>query len=77
MYKNKIMDVKETLAEKDNTIGCFGMIILILFVALFLTFATFSEHECEIVTKEKIEPEHRLVTDGKVVDTLFIYKEGK
>ena len=71
------MTDKEKLAEKDNTIGCFSIIILVLFVALFLAFATFSEHECEIVTKEKIEPEHRLVTDGKVVDTLFIYKEGK
>ena len=69
------MTDKEKLAEKDNTIGCFSIIILILFVALFLTFATFSEHECEIVTKEKIEPEQVLTTDGKVVDTLYIYKQ--
>lgn len=69
------MTDKEKLAEKDNTIGCFGMIILVLFVIIFCTFATFSEHECEIVTKEKIEPEQVLTTDGKVVDTLFIYKE--
>ena len=40
------MTDKEKLAEKDNTIGCFGIIILVLFVALFLAFATFSEHEC-------------------------------
>lgn len=71
------MTDKEKLADKDTTIGCFGMIILILFVALFLVFATFSEHECEIVTEKKIEPEQVLTTDGKVVDTLFIYKEGK
>jgi len=69
------MTDKEKLAEKDNTIGCFSMIILILFVMLFCAFATFSEHECEIVTKEKIEPEWKLVTDGKAVDTLYIYKQ--
>ena len=40
------MTDKEKLAEKDNTIGCFSIIILVLFVALFLAFATFSEHEC-------------------------------
>ena len=71
------MTDKEKIAEKDSVIGCFGMIILTLFVVLFLTFATFSEHDCEIVTKEKIEPEQVLTTNGKVVDTLFIYKEGK
>ena len=69
------MTDKEKIAEKDNTIGCFGMIILVLFVALFLAFATFSEHKCETVTKEKIEPEQVLTTDGKVVDTIFIYKQ--
>lgn len=69
------MTDKEKLAEKDTVIGCFGWIVLTLFVILFLTIATFSKHECEIVTKEKIEPEQVLTTDGKVVDTLFIYKE--
>ena len=71
------MTDKEKLAEKDSVIGCFGMIVLTLFAILLLTIATFSEHECEIVTKEKIEPEQVLTTDGKVVDTLYIYKEGK
>ena len=69
------MTDKEKLADKDTTIGCFSIIILILFVALFLTFATFSEHEVEIITKERIEPEQVLTTDGKVVDTIFIYKQ--
>ena len=69
------MTDKEKIAEKDSVIGCFGMIVLTLYAVLFLTFATFSEHEVEIVTKERIEPEQVLTTDGKVVDTLFIYKE--
>jgi len=69
------MTDKEKIAEKDSVIGCFGMIILILCVALFLIVATFSEHKCETVTKEKIEPEWKLVTDGKAVDTLYIYKQ--
>ena len=69
------MTDKEKLAEKDTVIGCFGWIVLTLFVILFLTIATFSKHECEIVTKEKIEPEQVLTTDGKVVDTLYIYKQ--
>jgi hypothetical protein len=68
------MTDKEKIAEKDNVIGCFGMIILVLVVMLFCAVAAFSEHEYEIVTKEKIEPEWKLVTDGKAVDTLYIYK---
>ena len=71
------MTDKEKLAEKDTVIGCFGWIVLTLFVILFLTIATFSKHECEIITKERIEPEWKLVTDGKAVDTLYIYKEVK
>lgn len=71
------MTDKEKIGEQGTTIGCFGMIILTLFVILFLVIALFSEHDCEIVTKEKIEPEQVLTTNGKVVDTLFIYKEDK
>ena len=69
------MTDKEKLAEKDSAIGCFGWIVLTLFAILFLTIATFSKHECEIITKERIEPEQVLTTDGKVVDTLYIYKQ--
>jgi amino acid permease len=69
------MTDKEKIAEKDTAIGCFGMIILVLLVVLFSVFATFSKHEFEIVTKEKIEPEQVLTTDGKSVDTLYIYKQ--
>jgi len=71
------MTDKEKLVEKDNVIGCFGMIIFILFVIIFCAFAAFREHEDKITTKTRIEPEWVLTTNGKVVDTLFIYKEGK
>lgn len=71
------MTDKEKIAEQGTTIGCFGIIILTLFVVLFLVIALFSEHEVEIITKERIEPEQVLTTDGKVVDILFIYKERK
>lgn len=30
-----------------------------------------------IQTYEKIQPEKRLITDGKTVDTLFIYKQER
>ena len=69
------MTDKEKLAEKDTVIGCFGWIVLTLFAILFLTIAIFSKHECEIITKERIEPEQVLTTEGKVVDTLYIYKQ--
>lgn len=68
------MTDKEKIAEKDTVIGCFGMTSFILALVLILTFGALLG-DTEIVTKERIEPEWRLVTDGKVVDTLFIYKE--
>lgn len=70
------MTDKEKIEEKDSVIGCFGAIAFILALVLIFTFGALLG-DTEIVTKERIEPEHRLVTDGKVVDTLFIYKEGK
>lgn len=70
------MTDKEKIAEKDSVIGCFGMIAFILALVLILTFGALLG-DTEIVTEERIEPEWRLTTNGKVVDTLFIYKEGK
>lgn len=47
----------------------FGFIICVVFTCMFLM----SEPNV-IQTKKKIVPEWELVTDGKVVDTLYIYK---
>lgn len=33
-------------------------------------------HKCVIISSKKIEPEIRLTTDGKTIDTLYIYDKN-
>jgi hypothetical protein len=41
------------------------------------TLATLFDRIMIIESYKRIEPEKRLTTDGKVVDTLFIYKQER
>lgn len=60
----------------ENTFGAFmvGVIIGILITILIAVFSL-SSKQVQITTNQKIIPEWKLTTDGKVVDTLYIYKQ--
>ena len=62
--------------EADKILGVFvigfwvGMLTLLI---IFLTIS--SDRPTEIQTSKRIQPEKRLTTDGKTIDTLYIYKQ--
>lgn len=62
--------------EMDGeSFGCgmfVGIIIVIIFVLLIL-----SNYEEKIVSTKPLIPQTQLTTDGKTVDTLYIYKNEK
>lgn len=60
------------IKENDNT-GC-ALTIFAMFVAGLLMLASYSEKETSLETKDKIIPEYKLTTDGKTIDTIWIYK---
>lgn len=52
----------------------FGVFIGFVSCAIVILYSL-SDNPQEIHTKKKLTPEWKLVTDGKVVDTMYIYKE--
>jgi hypothetical protein len=62
----------------DGLIGVFmmGWFIGILTFLIMLFFVN-SDTPTEIHSNKRIQPEKRLTTDGKTVDTLFIYKQER
>tara|TARA_R110000782_G_scaffold260726_1_gene352049 strand:- start:1608 stop:1811 length:204 start_codon:yes stop_codon:yes gene_type:complete len=66
--------MENKVEDKDSVIGCFGIIAFVLALALILAVGSLLG-ETVIRTKDRLEPEWVLQTDGKVVDTLFIYKQ--
>ena len=64
----------------DNTPD-FGTFMLGWFVGIITSVILFLvvsiETPIEIHTNKRIQPEKRLTTDGKTVDTLFIYKQER
>ena len=63
---------------KNDGFGMFLVGFLWGFLAC-VVFALMFSHNITptIQTYEKIQPEKRLTTDGKTVDTLFIYKQER
>jgi len=62
----------------DGLIGVFmvGWFIgMATFLIIFLVVC--SDKPTEIHSDKRIQPEKRLTTDGKTVDTLFIYKQER
>lgn len=63
------MEVK----QNDNTGWAFT--VFAMFVAGLVMLAFNSEKETALETKDKIIPEYRLTTDGKTIDTIWVYKK--
>ena len=68
---------KLNTSETDKLVG--GFIIGCAFMAivgmLLLAVVTNSDEKIEIRSSKKIIPEWQLTTDGKKVDTVYIYKQ--
>lgn len=61
--------------DDEQKEGCAMLFILAIGVLLWIICETAtSTAEKRIETKELIQPEIRLTTDGKTVDTLYVYK---
>jgi hypothetical protein len=65
----------------NHTGGLTGVFMVGWFIGM-LTFlvvfvAVCSDKSTEIHSDKRIQPEKRLTTDGKTVDTLFIYKQER
>jgi hypothetical protein len=64
-----------TGSDGDSGEGC--LVILILIGLIFCSFifgSCFGEKEFK--TEKKIEPTIKLTTDGKTIDTVYIYREN-
>ena len=65
----------------SHTGGLIGVFIvgfwigMLTFLIMFLVVT--SDTPTEIHSDKRIQPEKRLTTDGKTVDTLFIYKQER
>lgn len=60
----------------ENTFGAFMLGCLIgMILTVILTVSALSSSEKSITSTKKIIPEWKLTTDGKTVDTLFVYKQ--
>jgi len=65
------------MSNENNPFGTFmvGWFVgMVTFLILFLM-VTSSPPPPEIHTNKRLQPEKKLTTDGKTVDTLFIYKQ--
>jgi hypothetical protein len=71
-------EIKSGTSHIDGLIGVFmmGWFIGILTFLIMLFFVN-SDTPTEIHSNKRIQPEKRLTTDGKTVDTLFIYKQER
>lgn len=61
------------IEDKSNSGCAFTMFAMCL--AGLLMLASYSEKETSLETKDKIIPEYRLTTDGKTIDTIWVYKK--
>lgn len=59
--------------QDNRNKGGFGFWVFIIILAV-ISIVYFCWSQRSLRTTEKINPEWQLVTDGKVVDTLWIYK---
>lgn len=60
----------------DKLVGVFMVGFWIGMLTFFMVFLMLcSDKPTEIQSKKRIQPEKRLTTDGKTVDTLYIYKQ--
>ena len=48
-----------------------------ILTCVLVTLSMLDNRETTIQTNKRIQPEKRLTTDGKTVDTLFIYKQDR
>ena len=64
------------MTNTENTFGAFmaGFLIGIV-ITVILSISAISSNKVEITADKKIVPEWRLTTDGKKIDTLYIYKQ--
>lgn len=60
-----------------EAIGCVIVMAIAVTAVVVLGGSYFIFSSDEIVSKKPITPEIRLVTDGKKVDTLYVYKNEK
>jgi hypothetical protein len=71
-------EIKSGTSHTDGLIGVFmvgwGIGMLTFLIMLFVVN---SDTPTEIHSNKRIRPEKRLTTDGKTVDTLFIYKQER
>ena len=71
----------ETVSGTSHTGGLIGVFIvgfwigMLTFLIMFLVVT--SDTLTEIHSNKRIQPEKRLTTDGKTIDTLFIYKQER
>jgi hypothetical protein len=64
--------------DTDKLVGVFIVGFWIGMLTFFIMFLMLcSDKPTEIQSNKRIQPEKRLTTDGKTVDTLFIYKQER
>ena len=65
------------MSNTDNLVGTFmvGWFVGMMTFLILLVTVTSETPPPEIQTNKRIQPEKKLTTDGKTVDTLFIYKQ--
>jgi cytosine/uracil/thiamine/allantoin permease len=70
-----------TVSGVSHTDGLIGVFMVGWFIGMITFFIMFlvvcSDNPTEIHSDKRIQPEKRLTTDGKTVDTLFIYKQER
>lgn len=66
------MEIKDRNKENKSNAGC-ALTVLVMFFAGLLTIA-YDGEKGSLEVKERIIPECRLTTDGKTIDTIFVYK---
>lgn len=67
------------MSSTSHTDGLIGVFMFGWFIGMITFFIIFisvtSNTTTEIHSDKRIQPEKRLTTDGKTIDTLFIYKQ--
>lgn len=71
-------EIKSGTSHIDGLIGVFMMgWVLGIITSVILFIMVNKDTPTEIHSNKIIQPEKRLTTDGKTVDTLFIYKQER
>jgi cytosine/uracil/thiamine/allantoin permease len=67
------------MSSTSHTDGLIGVFMVGFWIGVLISFVVFimlcSDKPTEIQSNKRIQPEKRLTTDGKTIDTLFIYKQ--